>query len=64
MQGTVATFDPVDRTTVVYLDNGTPVSVPAAAFNASGLRLLRSGQRVRLDQLPGGPVTGLSLITM
>jgi 2-phospho-L-lactate guanylyltransferase len=47
----------------VLLDDGTRVPFPAAAFAASGLRLLRIGQRVRLEST-GGAVTRLALVTM
>jgi 2-phospho-L-lactate/phosphoenolpyruvate guanylyltransferase len=63
MQGTVATFDAAARTGTVLLDDGTEVPFPASAFAASGLRLLRLGQRVRLDRRDGA-VVALSLITM
>lgn len=63
MQGTVATFDAAARTGTVLLDDGTEVAFPASAFAASGLRLLRLGQRVRLDRRDGA-VVALSLITM
>jgi 2-phospho-L-lactate guanylyltransferase len=63
MQGTVATFDAAERTGTVLLDDGTEVPFPASAFATSGLRLLRLGQRVRLDQRDGA-VVALSLITM
>ena len=63
-QGTVATFDPVARSGTVLLDDGTPVAFPAAAFDASGLRLLRLGQRVRLSLDPDGSINAVTLITM
>jgi 2-phospho-L-lactate/phosphoenolpyruvate guanylyltransferase len=63
MQGTVANFDPGARSGTVLLDDGTELPFPTAAFDASGLRLLRPGQRVRLERRDG-EVTGLSLITM
>jgi 2-phospho-L-lactate guanylyltransferase len=63
MQGTVASFDPRERSGTVLLDDGTEVPFPAAAFDASGLRLLRLGQRLRLEQRDG-TVTALALITM
>jgi cold shock CspA family protein len=50
MQGTVATFDERTGAGSVLLDDGAEVRFPAAAFAASGLRLLRIGQRVRLDR--------------
>ncbi|WP_329108285.1 cold-shock protein [Micromonospora sp. NBC_01699] len=49
MQGTVATYDPQTRSGTLLLDDGTEVVFPAAAFDASGLRLLRLGQRVRIE---------------
>jgi cold shock CspA family protein len=48
VQGTVATFDEPTGAGSVVLDDGTMVEFPAAAFAASGLRLLRPGQRVGL----------------
>ncbi len=64
MQGTVKTFDPGTGTGAVLLDDGTELEVPASAFAGSGLRLLRLGQRLRLDLDPAGTVTAVSLITM
>jgi len=49
MQGTVSSFDPETRTGAVLLDDGVEVPFPADAIAGSGLRLLRSGQRVRLE---------------
>ena len=48
MQGTVATFDEPTGAGSVVLDDGTMVEFPATAFAASGLRMLRPGQRVGL----------------
>ena len=64
MQATVATFDPATCAGTVLLDDGTRVEFSGAAFAASGLRLLRLGQRVRLARDPDGAVTGVALITM
>jgi cold shock CspA family protein len=63
MQGTVADYDPETRTGTLLLDDGTRVSFPAAAFDASGLRLLRLGQRVRLEHDPAGTLTRITLPT-
>ena len=63
MQGTVATFDAQRRSGTVLLDDGTPLDFDAAAFDASGLRLLRLGQRVRLERVDGR-VASLRLVTM
>jgi len=64
VQGTVATWDPESGAGSVLLDDGTPVDFPATAFAASGLRLLRLGQRVRLAYGPDGTVAAVSLVTM
>ena len=53
MQGTVATFDPHTHTGTLLLDDGTELPFPATAFERSGLRLLRLGQRVTVET--GGP---------
>lgn len=49
MQATVSSFDPETRTGAVLLDDGVEVPFPADAVAGSGLRLLRPGQRVRLE---------------
>jgi cold shock CspA family protein len=49
MQATAYTYDPESRSGHVLLDDGTPVPFDAAAFDAGGLRLLRPGQRVRIE---------------
>jgi hypothetical protein len=49
VQATAYTYDPETRTGSVLLDDGTPVPFDAAAFDAGGLRLLRPGQRVRIE---------------
>ena len=53
MQGTVASYDAATRSGVLLLDDGTEMRFPARAFDASGLRLLRLGQRVRIDEWVG-----------
>ena len=63
MQGTVATFDPGTRSGTLLLDDGTELPYPASAFDASGLRLLRLGQRVRVDRDPSGSVVKISIPT-
>jgi 2-phospho-L-lactate guanylyltransferase len=64
VQATVATFDSGTGSGTVLLDDGTSVPFGAAAFAASGLRLLRPGQRVRLTRSPDGTVNTVALITM
>jgi len=63
MQATVATFDPETGTGTVLLDTGARLDVPAGAFTASGLRLLRLGQRVRVERDDQGTVTRITLVT-
>lgn len=64
MQGTVATFDDDGHTGSVLLDDGTPVEFDAAAFDASGLRSLRLGQRVKMDTGPDGRIIRVTLPTL
>jgi 2-phospho-L-lactate guanylyltransferase len=64
MQGTVATFDPQVRTGTVLLDDGSELAFDGAAFARSGLRLLRMGQRVRLERDSSGKIVEVSLPTM
>ena len=63
MQGTVADFHP-DGSGRVLLDDGTPLPFDAAAFAASGLRLLRSGQRVRLEVAGDGDARRVVALTI
>lgn len=64
VQGTVAEFDPQTRAGSLLLDDGRRLQFDAAAFDTSGLRLLRLGQRVQVESGPDGSVTGLRLPTM
>lgn len=61
MQGTVATYDPETHAGTLLLDDGRELAFPPDAFQRSGLRLLRSGQRVTLETGPDGTVTRLRL---
>lgn len=61
MQATVRGFDPATRSGTVFCDDGTVVAFGAAAFDASGLRLLRPGQRVTISRDGGGVITSLAL---
>nr|WP_255643829.1 cold-shock protein [Actinoplanes polyasparticus] len=56
MQGTVATFDPTSRSGTLLLDDGTELAFDAPAFDASGLRKLRLGQRVAIEAGADGHV--------
>ena len=53
MQATVATVDPGSGSGTVLTDDGRRIAFDGAAFAAGGLRLLRLGQRVRLDTAEG-----------
>jgi 2-phospho-L-lactate guanylyltransferase len=64
VQGTIATFDETEQHGSILLDDGTPVEFPAAAFKASGLRLLRVGQRVRVERCDAGDVCLVTLVTL
>jgi len=61
MQGTVATFDADTHTGTLLLDDGSELPFPAAAFDASGLRLLRLGQRVTISAGPDGAISKVEL---
>ncbi len=63
MQATVCRFDPETGSGSVLLDDGRQVDFDAAAFAAGGLRLLRPGQRVRLDRA-ADRVVRVTLITL
>jgi 2-phospho-L-lactate guanylyltransferase len=63
MQGTVATYDPRTRSGTLLLDDGTKLAFPPEAFAVSGLRLLRLGQRVRIEADESGQVTRVTLAT-
>lgn len=64
MQATVRHFDPRSRSGDVLLDDGSVKEFPSRAFDASGLRLLRLGQRVRLKLDDGGAITFLTIATL
>ena len=49
MQASVHRFDPQTGEGSVLLDDGTEVPFDGAAFERSGLRLLRVGQRLTID---------------
>ena len=63
MQATVRYFDEQSRSGDVLLDDGTVVTFDATAFGASGLRLLRLGQRVRLRLDAEGRVEFITIVT-
>jgi cold shock CspA family protein len=63
MQGTVSTFDPDTRTGSLLLDDGTEVRFERDAFDLSGLRLLRLGQRVRIEHGADGKIDKIAIPT-
>lgn len=64
VQGTVASFDASTRSGTVLLDDGTELAFDSEAFDLSGLRLLRLGQRLRIVRDEAQRVAEISLITM
>lgn len=64
MQATSFTYDSETRTGSVLLDDGTPVDFDAPAFDAGGLRLLRPGQRVRIETEGAGASLRITLVTL
>ncbi|MFF9034792.1 hypothetical protein ACF090_04875 [Streptomyces sp. NPDC014892] len=64
MQATAYTYDPATRTGQVLLDDGTPLPFDAPAFDAGALRLLRPGQRVRIETDGEGEALRITLITL
>ena len=48
----------------MLLDDGTPVPFDAPAFDAGGLRLLRPGQRVRIETDGEGAGLRITLVTL
>ncbi|MCH0565285.1 MULTISPECIES: hypothetical protein [unclassified Streptomyces] len=64
MQATAYTYDPATRSGQVLLDDGTPVPFDAPAFDAGGLRLLRPGQRVRIETAGEGADRRIALVTL
>jgi cold shock CspA family protein len=63
VQATVATFDPATGAGTVLRDDGREVAFDGEAFAAGGLRLLRLGQRVRLEYA-GGAVVRVTIHTL
>jgi cold shock CspA family protein len=61
MQGTVATFSPESNSGAVFLDDGTQLPFSAEAFQTSGLRFLRLGQRVKI-RIVNGRIVALTHI--
>jgi len=67
VQATVRRFDAATRSGTVLLDDGIELAYDADAFDAAGIRLLRLGQRVRIEveETPTGRrVTFLTIATL
>ncbi|MFD7893858.1 hypothetical protein ACFV0C_25810 [Streptomyces sp. NPDC059568] len=64
MQATSYTYDSETRSGSVLLDDGTPLEFDAAAFDAGGLRMLRVGQRVRIETEGEGAGRRVTLVTL
>lgn len=64
MQATAYTYSARTRSGSVLLDDGTPVEFAAEAFDAGGLRLLRPGQRVRIETEGDGALRRITLVTL
>lgn len=63
MQGTVRNFDEATKSGDLLLDDGSLLTFDGEAFARSGLRLLRLGQRVRLETDDAGRVRSLTIAT-
>lgn len=67
MQATVSSFDAATISGTVLLDDGVELPFRADALTGTGLRLLRPGQRVRLETSGDGDgleVLRLQIITL
>ena len=64
MQATVRGFDPSDGSGSVFFDDGSVAEFGPDVFAASGLRLLRRGQRVAVRRGRSGAITALALATL
>jgi cold shock CspA family protein len=64
VQATVFDFDEGDGSGTVVLDDGQRLPFSPQAFAASGLRMLRPGQRVRLELSPTRDVEWLTIATL
>ena len=67
MQATVSSFDSATCSGALLLDDGVEVPFGPEAIAGSGLRLLRAGQRVRLETAGEGAdlrVLRLQIVTL
>ncbi len=58
------TFDPVTRSGTVLLDDGTELGYDDPAFDLGDVRLLRVGQRVRIEVQDDGGVRRVTYLTI
>ena len=64
MQATVRSYDPATRSGSVLLDDGTELPYDGPALLGSGVRFLRSGQRVRIEVVGSGPDARVAFLTI
>ncbi len=67
LQGTVKSYDPRTRETVLLTDERVEYQVPPEAFRRSGLLRLTLGQRVKFDlegEGEGARVTYVNILTL
>ncbi len=64
MQATVATYDADSRSGTLLADDGIRLAYAAEALTGSRLRLLRPGQRVRVELADDGSVSTLQILTL
>lgn len=65
-QATVETYQATSRSGTVLLDDGVRLSFAAEALSGTGLRLLRPGQRVRVqvDAAESSTVLRVQILTL
>ena len=64
MQATVSSYDAESRSGTMLLDDGTQVEFGREAFDAGGLRLVRVGQRLKVEHDGSGAVVRVTLLTL
>jgi len=61
VQATVYRYDPETGAGSVVTDDGVVLPFDVEALRLSGLRHLRPGQRLTVERVDTGPITGLTL---
>jgi 2-phospho-L-lactate guanylyltransferase len=64
MQATVSRFNDETGDGDVLLDDGLELPFEGAALHGTGLRMLRPGQRVRIERDDTGTVTHVQILTL